>query len=85
VETCFRDTKQLVGIGACQCRVAQAMERHVALVLLTFVVLQLARLDLSETVGEAKRRLHLTVIQGDQTTPDRSIGSLEKGKIMVAA
>lgn len=85
IETSFRDTKQLAGLGACQCRVAQAMERHVALVLLTFVVLQLARLDLSETVGEAKRRLHLAVIQGDQTMPDRSSGSLEKDKIMAAA
>lgn len=39
IETCFRDTKQLAGLGVCQCRVPQVMERHVALVLLTFVVL----------------------------------------------
>jgi len=29
IEMCFRDTKQLAGLAACQCRVAQAMERHV--------------------------------------------------------
>jgi hypothetical protein len=61
------------------------MERHVTLVLLTFVILQPGRLDLSETVGEARRRLHLASIQGDQATPNRSIGSLEKGKFVVAA
>ena len=61
------------------------MERHVALVLLTFVVLQQARLDPSETVGEAKRRLHLAVIQGNQTTPAVSIGSSQEGEIMAAA
>ncbi len=85
IETCFRDTKQLVGLGACQCRVAQAMERHVALTLLTFMVLQLARLDPSETAGEVKRRLHLAVIQGDQTSPSVSIGPSQEGKIMAVA
>lgn len=85
IETCFRDTKQLAGLGACQCRVPQAMERHVALVLLTFVVLQLARLDLSETVGEVKRRLHLAVIQGGQTTSGISICSSQESETMAAA
>jgi hypothetical protein len=85
IETCFRDTKQLVGLGACQCRVAQAMERHVALTLLTFMVLQLARLDPSETAGEVKRRLHLAVIQGDQTSPSVSIGPSQEGEIMAVA
>jgi hypothetical protein len=85
IETCFRDTKQLAGLGACQCRVAQAMERHVALVLLTFVVLQLARLDPSETAGEVKRRLHLAVIQGGQTSPNGSRGSSQEGETMAVA
>ncbi len=31
VETLFRDAKQLAGLGACQCRVDQAMVRHVAI------------------------------------------------------
>jgi hypothetical protein len=39
-KTSFRDTKQLAGLGVCQCRVSQAMARHVAFVLLAFVVLQ---------------------------------------------
>lgn len=74
IETCFRDTKQLSGLGTCQCRVPQAMERHVALVLLAFVVLQQARLDPSETVGEVKRRLHLDAIRGNSTTDQTSTG-----------
>jgi hypothetical protein len=85
IESSFRDTKQLAGLGACQCRVPQAMERHVALVLLAFVVLQQARLAPSETVGEVKRRLHLDVIRGDQATPRVSISPSEEGKIMAAA
>jgi hypothetical protein len=85
IETCFRDTKQLAGLGACQCRVPQAMERHVALVLLAFVVLQRARLDPSETVGEAKRRLQLSVIRGDSTTSQTSHGPFREGEMMRAA
>ncbi|MDR7545262.1 MAG: transposase, partial [Armatimonadota bacterium] len=85
IETCFRDTKQLAGLGACQCRVPQAMERHVALVLLAFVVLQQARLDPSDTVGEVKRRLQLAVIQGDKATFDTSTAPSRKGEIMRAA
>jgi hypothetical protein len=85
IETCVRDTKQLTGLGACQCRVPQAMERHVALVLLAFVVLQQARLDPSHTVGEVKRRLHLAVIRGEQPPTDTSIGPSKRGKIMLAA
>ncbi len=85
IETSVRDTKQLAGLGACQCRVSQAMERHVALVLLAFVVLQQLRLAPSETVGEVKRRLHLTVIRGNQSTSGVAIASPEEGKNMAAA
>jgi hypothetical protein len=56
------------------------MERHVALALFTFVVWQLARPDPSEMAGEVKRRLHLAVIQGDQTSPSISIGSSQEGR-----
>jgi SRSO17 transposase len=83
IETAFRDTKQLAGLGACQCRVPQAMERHVALVLLAFVVLQQLRLAPSETVGEVKRRWHLAVIRGDPSTLNVSIPA--NGKDMAAA
>jgi len=85
VETCFRDTKQLAGLGACQCRVPQAMERHVALVLLAFIVLQQARLDPSETVGEVKRRLQLAVIQGGQPMRHVSMTPSQEDEIMRAA
>src|SRR5581483_2097483 len=56
IETIFRDTKQLAGLGACQGRVDQVLVRHVALVFLTFVVLQLLRCDPRETVGAVKAR-----------------------------
>jgi hypothetical protein len=61
------------------------MERHVALVLLAFVVLQQVRLDPSSTVGEVKRRLHLTALQGEQPTPDALMESPERTQIMAAA
>jgi hypothetical protein len=85
IETCFRDAKQLAGLSACQCRVPQAMERHVALVLLAFVVLQQARLDPSETVGEVKRRLHLAVIQDGQPARDVPMALPQEDEIMRAA
>ena len=85
IESCFRDTKQLTGLSACQCRVPQAMERHVALVLLAFVVLQQARHDPSQTVGESKRSLHLRMICGGEPVVGESIGHSTEGLIMPAA
>src|SRR6516225_11766170 len=85
IESCFRDTKQLTGLSACQCRVPQAMERHVALVLLAFVVLQQARHDPSQTVGESKRSLHLRMICGGEPVVGKSIGHSTEGRIMPAA
>ncbi len=85
IETSVRDTKQLAGLGACQCRVPQAMERHVALALLAFVVLQQARLDPSNTVGEVKRCLHLTALRGEQPPSDVSMESSQRTQIMAAA
>jgi hypothetical protein len=69
IETIFRDTKQLAGLGACQCWVDQALVRHVALVLLTFVVLQLLRRDSQETVGAVKARWQGEVLRDGQTPP----------------
>ncbi|HEY7065128.1 MAG TPA: transposase [Chloroflexota bacterium] len=69
IETIFRDTKQLAGLGACQCWVDQALVRHVALVFLTFVVLQLLRRDPLETVGAVKIRWQGEVLRDGQTPP----------------
>jgi len=69
VETIFRDTKQLAGLGACQCWLDQALVRHVALVFLTFVVLQLLRRDSQETVGAVKARWQGEVLRDGQTSP----------------
>ncbi|HXF84901.1 MAG TPA: transposase [Anaerolineales bacterium] len=57
VETLFRDAKQFCGLMACQCRLDVAMVRHVAFVLIAFLVLQMLRLRPTETLGEAKERL----------------------------
>ncbi len=62
IETLFRNGKQFAGLGACQCRVPQAMVRLVAFVFLTHVVLSQLKLDSSETVGEIKERLQLYVV-----------------------
>jgi hypothetical protein len=56
VETIFRDTKQYAGLGACQCWTDQAMVRHVALVLVSFVVLQQLRVDCAESLAAVKER-----------------------------
>jgi hypothetical protein len=69
IETIFRDTKQLAGLGACQAWVDQALVRHVALVFLTFVVLQLLRRDPQETAGAVKARWQGEVLRAGQTPP----------------
>ena len=70
VETVFRDSKQFAELEACQCWVDQAMVRHVALVLLTFVVLQLLRHSPDEPVGTVKERWQVAVIRdGEQPPP----------------
>lgn len=69
VETVFRDTKQFTGLSACQCWVDQAMVRHVAIVLLTFVVLQQLRRTPTESVGAVKERWQLAALQDGQAPP----------------
>jgi hypothetical protein len=69
IETIFRDTKQLAGLAACQCWVDQALVRHVALVFLTFVVLQVLRRDPQETVGAVKARWQGEVLRDGQAPP----------------
>lgn len=64
IETVFRDTKQFAGLEACQARLDQALVRHVAFVLLTFVVLQVLRRHPEETLGAVKERLQLEVVRG---------------------
>jgi DDE superfamily endonuclease len=67
VETIFRDTKQYAGLGACQCWTDAAVVRHVALVLLTFVVLQRLRVHPSEPIATVKERWQLAITrQGEQ-------------------
>jgi hypothetical protein len=69
VETLFRDSKQYAGLGACQCWVDQAMVRHVAFVLLTFVVLQMLRRNRREPVAAVKERWQLEVARDGQSPP----------------
>ncbi len=69
IETLFRDTKQYAGLEACQCRVDQAMVRHVGLVLLTFVVLQMMRRSMEESVGSVKEHWQLEVMRDGESPP----------------
>jgi SRSO17 transposase len=69
VETVFRDSKQAAGLEGCQSRVDQAMVRHVALVVVTFVVLQVLRQRPDETVGEVKERWQLACLRDGQMPP----------------
>ncbi len=70
VETVFRDTKQFAGLAACQCWVDQAMVRHVALVFLTFVVLQLLRTAPHESLAAVKERWQLAVLRNGELPPE---------------
>lgn len=70
IETVFRDTKQFAGLEACQCWVDQAMVRHVALVLVTFVVLQLLRQTPDEPVAAVKERWQLMVVRDGEVPPE---------------
>jgi hypothetical protein len=69
IETIFRDTKQFAGLEACQCWVDQAMVRHVAFVLLTFVVLQMMRANPTESVGAVKERWQVDVVRHGEVPP----------------
>jgi hypothetical protein len=69
IETIFRDSKQFAGLGACQCWVDQAMVRHVALVLLTFVVLQMLRRNAQEPLASVKERWQLEVLRDGHLSP----------------
>lgn len=69
VETLFRDPKQYAGLEACQCWVDQAMVRHVALVLLTLVVVQLLRQSLDEAAAAVKERWQRAVLQDGELPP----------------
>jgi len=69
IETIFRDSKQFAGLNACQSWVPQAMVRHVALVLLTFTLLQLMRVDPQESVGSVKERWQLAVLRNHELAP----------------
>jgi hypothetical protein len=69
VETLFRDSKQFAGLEACQCWVDQAMVRHVALVLVTFVVAQLLRQTVDEPVAAVKERWQLMVLRDGEAPP----------------
>ena len=79
VEVLFRDLKQHLGVGACIVRQAEAGERHVALCLLSYVGLELLRLECHQvtgrelaaiTIGDVKADLARTLVlvtpQGDR-------------------
>ena len=84
VETLFRDAKQFSGLGACQCRVDQAMVRHVAFSLVAFIVLQRLRLRPEETLGEVKDRLQRDVMSGGTPPPPPVKGKVAAARLVSA-
>ena len=69
IETLFRDAKQYAGLEACQCRVDQAMVRHVGLVLLTIFVMQSIHRWAEESLGSVKERWQLEVMRDGEAPP----------------
>lgn len=84
IETLFRDAKQFSGLAACQCRVDQALVRHVAFVLLAFIVLQRLRLHPKGTLGEVKDRLQREVLTGDLPAPNNLKGKVAVVQLLTA-
>ena len=84
IETLFRDAKQFSGLAACQCRVDQALVRHVALVLIAFVVLQRLRLHPKETLGEVKERLQRELFTGGMPAPAPLQGKVPAAQLLTA-
>lgn len=84
IETLFRDTKQFSGLTACQCRVDQALVRHVAFVLIAFVVLQRLRRHPEETLGEVKDRLQREVMTGGLPAPVPLKGKVAADQLLTA-
>jgi hypothetical protein len=70
IETLFRDSKQAASLEACQSWVNQAYVRHVGIVLLTFVVLQMLRSTPDEPVGSVKQRWQLAVLRDREQPPE---------------
>jgi hypothetical protein len=84
IETLFRDAKQFSGLAACQCRVDQALVRHVAFVLLAFIVLQRLRQYPKETLGEVKDRLQREVMTGGLSAPVPLKGRVAVSQLLTA-
>lgn len=84
IETLFRDAKQFSGLAACQCRVDQALVRHVAFVMIAFVVLQRLRRHPKETLGEVKDRLQRDLITGGLPAPVPLDGKISASQLLSA-
>jgi hypothetical protein len=84
IETLFRDAKQFSGLAACQCRVDQALVRHVAFVLIGFVILQRLRLHPKETLGEVKDRLQREAMTSGLPAPKPLRGKVATVHLLTA-
>jgi hypothetical protein len=85
IEALFRDTKQFGGLAACQSRVDQAMVRHVAFVLIVFIILQRLRLHLEGTLGEVKDRLQRRVFTGGLPAPSSLKGKVATSQLLTSS
>ena len=84
IGTLFRDAKQFSDLAACQCRVDQALVRHVVFVLIGFIILQRLRLHSKETLGEVKDRLQRELITGGLPAPAALRGKAAIAQLLTA-
>jgi hypothetical protein len=69
IETMFRDSKRFASLEGSQCRLDQALVRHIALVFLTFVILQLLRARPDKAVASVKERWQLALVRDGERPP----------------
>ena len=65
IEVLFRDLKQHLGLGACIVRHPEAGERHLALCLLSYVGLELLRLECHQVTGRELSSITIGEVKAD--------------------
>ena len=66
----FRDVKHFSGLAAYQCRVDKVLVRHVAFVIVEFIILWRLRVHPKGTLGEVKGRLQRKAVTGGMPAPE---------------
>lgn len=87
IEVLFRDLKQHLGVGAVVVRHPEAGERHLALCLLSYVGLELLRLECHQVTGRELSSITLGDVQADLAramvvvTPQGEVPQITLGRV----